>query len=119
LLLLGQPQAINVSLYGDAVNLTRDIVPVAGLSRTPLVMLVHPLVPAKTVPAFIAYAKANPGKLNMASGASPEQVAGELFKMMTGISMLYVPYRGTAPALTDLLGGQMHVHFAGLSAAIG
>jgi tripartite-type tricarboxylate transporter receptor subunit TctC len=119
LLLLGQPQAINVSLYGKlAVNLARDIVPVAGLSHNPLVMLVHPLVPAKTVPEFISYAKANPGKLNMASGSSGELVAGELFKMMTGVSMLYVPYRGTAPALTDLLGGQMQVYFAGLSAAI-
>jgi tripartite-type tricarboxylate transporter receptor subunit TctC len=119
LLLVGTPQAINASLYGKlAVNLTRDIVPVAGLSRTPLVMLVHPLVPAKTVPEFISYVKANPGKMHMASGASSEQVAGELFKMMTGVSMLHVPYRGTAPALTDLLGGQVQVYFAGLSPAI-
>jgi tripartite-type tricarboxylate transporter receptor subunit TctC len=83
-------------------------------------MLVHPLVPAKTVPLFIAYAKANPGKLNMASGGNgnPEHVAGELFKMMAGVSMLHVPYRGTAPALTDLFGGQTRVYFAGISAAI-
>jgi tripartite-type tricarboxylate transporter receptor subunit TctC len=121
LLLLGQPQAINVSLYGKlAVDLNRDIVPVAALSRGPLVMLVHPLVPAKTVPDFIAYAKANPGKLNMASGGvgNGEHLAGELFKMMTGVSMLHVPYRGTAPALTDLLGGQTQVYFASFLVAI-
>jgi tripartite-type tricarboxylate transporter receptor subunit TctC len=121
LLLLGQPQAINVSLYGKlAVDLNHDIVPVAALSRGPLVMLVHPLVPAKTVPDFIAYAKANPGKLNMASGGigNGEHLAGELFKMMTGVSMLHVPYRGTAPALTDLLGGQTQVYFASILAAI-
>ena len=83
-------------------------------------MLVHPLVPAKTVPEFVAYAKANPGKLNMASGGNgnPEHVAGELFKMMAGVSMLHVPYRGTAPALTDLLGGQTQVYFAGVAPAI-
>jgi tripartite-type tricarboxylate transporter receptor subunit TctC len=83
-------------------------------------MLVHPSVPARTVPEFIAYAKANPGKLNMASGGNgnPEHLAGELFKMMTGVSMLHVPYKGTAPALIDMLGGQTQVYFAGLSAAI-
>jgi tripartite-type tricarboxylate transporter receptor subunit TctC len=121
LLLLGATHAINVGFYGRlAVNLNRDIVPVAALSSAPLVMLVHPFVPAKTVPEFVAYAKANPGKLNMASGGNgnPEHVAGELFKMMTGVSMLHVPYRGTAPALTDLLGGQTQVYFAGISAAI-
>jgi tripartite-type tricarboxylate transporter receptor subunit TctC len=112
---------INVGLYGRlAVNLNRDIAPVAALPRNPLVMLVHPLVPAKTVPEFIAYTKAYPGKLNMASGGigNPEHVAGELFKMLTGVSMLHVPYRGTAPALTDLLGGQTQVYFAAISAAI-
>jgi tripartite-type tricarboxylate transporter receptor subunit TctC len=121
LLLLGQPQAINVGLYGKlAVDLNRDVVPVAALSRQPLVMLVHPLVPAKAVPEFIAYAKANPGRLNMASGGigNGEHLTGELFKMMTGVSMLHVPYRGTAPALTDLLGGQTQVYFAPISAAI-
>jgi tripartite-type tricarboxylate transporter receptor subunit TctC len=121
LLLLGQPQAINVGLYGKlAVDLNRDIVPVAALSRQPLVMLVHPLVPANTVPEFISYAKANPGKLNMASGGigNGEHLTGELFKMMTGVSMLHVPYRGTAPALTDLLGGQTQVYFAPISVAI-
>jgi tripartite-type tricarboxylate transporter receptor subunit TctC len=110
-----------VGVYGRlAVNLNRDIVPVAALSNAPMVMLVHPLVPAKTVPEFVAYAKANPGKLNMASGGNgnPEHVAGELFKMIAGVSMLHVPYRGTAPALTDLLGGQTQVYFANISAAI-
>jgi hypothetical protein len=83
-------------------------------------VIVHPLVPAKTVPEFIAYAKVYPSKLNMASGGigNPEHVAGELFKMLTGVSMLHVPYRGTAPALTDLLGGQTQVYFASISAAI-
>jgi tripartite-type tricarboxylate transporter receptor subunit TctC len=121
LLLVGATHAVNVAFYGKlAVNLERDIVPVAGISRAPLVMVVHPSVPAKTVPEFIEYAKANPGKLNMGSGGNgnPEHVTGELFKMMTGVSMLHLPYRGTAPALTDLLGGQTQVYFAGISAAI-
>jgi tripartite-type tricarboxylate transporter receptor subunit TctC len=85
-----------------------------------MAMLIHPSVPTKTIPEFIAYAKANPGKLNMASGGngSPEHLAGELFKMMTGVSMLHVPYRGTAPALTDMLGGQTQVYFAALSASL-
>src|SRR5262249_38661313 len=109
LLLLGATHAINVGYYGKlAVDIGRDIIPIAALSRTPFVMVVHPSIPAKTVPEFVAYAKANPGRLNMASGGNgnPEHVAGELFKMATGISMLHVPYRGTAPALTDVLGGQ-------------
>jgi tripartite-type tricarboxylate transporter receptor subunit TctC len=121
LLLVGGPQAINVGMYGRlAVDLVRDIAPVAAMARTPNAMLVNPSVPAKTVPEFIAYAKANPGKLNMASGGNgnPEHVAGELFKMMTGVSMLHVPYRGTAPALTDTIGGQTQVHFAALSASL-
>jgi tripartite-type tricarboxylate transporter receptor subunit TctC len=121
LLLLGATHAINVGYYGKlAIDLGRDIIPVAGLSRTPFVMVVHPAVPAKTVPEFVAYAKANPGRLNMASGGNGngEHMAGELFKVATGISMLHVPYRGTAPALTDLLGGQTQVYFVGLSAAI-
>jgi tripartite-type tricarboxylate transporter receptor subunit TctC len=121
LLLLGATQAINLGVYGRlAVDINRDIVAIAALSNAPMVMLVHPLVPAKTVPEFVAYAKANPDKLNMASGGNgnPEHVAGELFKMMAGVSMLHVPYRGTAPALTDLLGGQTQVYFANISAAI-
>ena len=121
LLLIGSPQAINVGLYGRlAVDPVRDFVPAAAMARTALAMTVHPSVPANTVPEFIAYAKANPGKLNMASGGNgnPEHVAGELFKMMTGVSMLHVPYRGTGPALNDMLAGQMQVHFSALAASL-
>src|SRR5262249_1527237 len=91
----------------------RDVAPVAGLMRATYVMEVNPSVPVDTVPEFIAYAKAHPGKLNMASAGSgtPQHVAGELFKAMTGVSMLHVPYRGAAPALADLLGGQVQVMF--------
>ena len=103
LLLATVSNAINATLY-EKLNFTfiRDITPVAGLSREPNVMLVHPLVPAKTVPEFIAYAEANPGKVVMASGGhgAPSHASGELFKMMTGVNMLHVPYRGGAPALT-------------------
>jgi len=113
--------ATNATLFDKLnFNFIRDIAPVAGIVRTPNVMAVHPSIPAKSVPEFIAYAKANPGKVNMASGgtgASPH-VAGELFKMMTGINMLHVPYRGEAPALTDLIGGQVQVYFSGLPAVI-
>jgi tripartite-type tricarboxylate transporter receptor subunit TctC len=121
LLLVGGPQAINVGLYGKlAVDLVRDIAPVAVMTRSANAMVVNPSVPARTVPQFIAYAKANPGKLNMASGGNgnPEHVAGELFKMMAGVSLLHVPYRGTAPALTDTIGGQTQVHFAALAASL-
>jgi len=121
LLLVGATHAINVSFYGKlAVDPNRDIAPIAAISHTSFVMLVHPSVPARTVPEFIAYAKANPGKLNMAPGGSGsmEHLAGELFKMMTSVSMLHIPYRGTAPALIDTLGGQTQVYFAALSAAI-
>jgi tripartite-type tricarboxylate transporter receptor subunit TctC len=121
LLVLGPANAINATLYEKLnFNFIRDIAPVAGIIRTPLVMAVNPLFPARTVPEFIAYAKANPGKINMASsgnGASPH-VAGELFKMMTGINMLHVPYRGEAPALTDLIGGQVQVYFGILPGTI-
>ena len=106
--------AWNSTLYNHLnFNFLRDIVPVASIIRVPLVMVVNPSVPAKTVPEFIAYAKANPGKLTMASGGngSPQHVGGELFKMMTGVDMLHVPYRGTAPAVTDLLAGQVQVMF--------
>src|SRR4029077_5896364 len=94
-------------------DFARDIEPVASINRVPLVMEVHPSIPVKDVPEFIAYAKANPGKLSMASGGigNTTHVAGELFKMMTGVDMLHVPYRGSAPALTDLLGGQVQVMF--------
>ena len=116
LLLVGAPQTINATLYDKLnFNFIRDIAPVASIIRLPLVMQVHPSVPAKTVPEFIAYANVNPGKLNMASpgnGTSPH-VAGELFKMMTAVNMVHVAYRGGGPALTDLLGGQVQVSFLG------
>jgi tripartite-type tricarboxylate transporter receptor subunit TctC len=116
----GLAQAINVTLY-DKPSLIRDLAPVAGLIRTPLVMEVNPAFPAKTVPEFIAYAKANPGKINVASGGngSPSHMFGELFKMMTGLNMVHVPYRGTALALTDLLGGQVQVVFDAVPSSVG
>jgi tripartite-type tricarboxylate transporter receptor subunit TctC len=112
---------INATLYDKLnFNFIRYITPVAGLSREPAVMVVHPSVPAKTVPEFIAYAKANPGKINFGSGGSgaPSHVFGELFKMLTGVSIVHVPYRGAGPALTGLLGNQVQVYFSPLSAAI-
>ena len=115
LLLGGVTNAINASLYEKLnYNFLRDIQPVAGLIVLTNVMVVNPSLPARTVPEFIAYAKANPGKINMASlgnGTVPH-VAGELFKMMAGVDMVHVPYRGAPPALTDLLGGQVQVYFA-------
>jgi tripartite-type tricarboxylate transporter receptor subunit TctC len=121
LLLVGPPHAINATLYDKLnFNFIRDIAPVAGIMSVANVMVVTPSVPAKTVPEFITYAKANPGKINMASsgnGSSPH-VAGELFKMMTGVDMVHVPYRGNAPALTDLLGGQVQVYFVTTPASI-
>ena len=114
LLVSGVSDAVNATLYDKLnFNFIRDIAPVAGIMLAPNVMVVHPSVPARTVPEFIAYAKGNPGKLSMASagnGTSPH-MAGELFKMMTGVDMVHVPYRGGAPALTDLLGGQVQVMF--------
>ena len=101
-------------------NFIRDIAPVAGIMRVPSAMVVHPSVPAKTVPEFIAYAKANPGKINMGSagnGSTPH-VFGELFEMMAGVSMVHVPYRGIAPALTDLMAGQLQVYFGALTSSI-
>ena len=112
--MVASPNAINATLYDKLnFNFIRDIAPVAGIIRAPYVMVVHPSVPAKTVPEFIAYAKANPGKINMASAGNGTRTtsAGELFKMMTGVDMVHVPYRGEAPALTDLLGGQVQVMF--------
>jgi tripartite-type tricarboxylate transporter receptor subunit TctC len=121
LLLLPGNAAINASLYDKlSYDFARDLAPVAGLSREPEVMVVNPAFPAKTVLEFISYAKANPGKINMASpgiGTGPH-MAGELFKYMTGIEMMHVPYRGSAPAITDLLGGQVQVYFAPISASI-
>jgi tripartite-type tricarboxylate transporter receptor subunit TctC len=121
LLLVGTANTINVTLYDNLnFNFIRDIVPVAIIGRGPLVMEVNPSVPAKTVPEFIAYAKANPGKINMASAGTggASHVAGELFKMMTGVNLLHVPYRGSAPALTDLLGGQVQVMFDNMASSI-
>ena len=121
LLLVGQPDAINVTLYETlSFNFIRDIAPVAGLMSVPNVMVIHPTFPAKTVLEFIAYAKANPGKVNMASAGngSAAHLAGELFNSMAGISMVHVPYRGQAPALADLLAGQVQVLFATAPASI-
>jgi tripartite-type tricarboxylate transporter receptor subunit TctC len=115
LLVASAPAAINATLYQRLnFNFARDIAPVAGVIRTPYVMEVNPSVPAKTVPEFVAYTKANPGKINMASpgiGTGPH-VSGVLFNMMTGINMIHVPYRGAAPALVDLIAGQVQVQFA-------
>jgi tripartite-type tricarboxylate transporter receptor subunit TctC len=114
LLLASTPNTINATLYDKLnFNFIRDIAPVATISRNSIVMVVHPSMPAKTVPEFIAYAKANPGKINMASAGSgsTSHVSGELFKMMAGVEMVHVPYRGSTPALTDLLGGQVQVMF--------
>jgi tripartite-type tricarboxylate transporter receptor subunit TctC len=121
LLLVTAANAINTTLYEKlSFNLSRDIAPVAGIIVVPNVMVVHPSVPAKTIPEFIAYAKANPGKVNMASGpiGGSSHVSGELFKMPTGTDMLLVSYRGTAPAVTDLLAGQVQVLFNSPPASI-
>jgi tripartite-type tricarboxylate transporter receptor subunit TctC len=122
LLLAFVSQAINATLYEKLnYNFIRDIVPVASIARGTLVMVINPSLPAKTVREFVAYAKANPGTVNMASGGngSPPHVTGELFKAMTGADMPHVPYRGDAPALTDLISGQVQVLFAGLASAVG
>ena len=112
LLLVNSVNAINATLFEKlSYNFINDIAPVAGFMRVPMVLQVNPSVPARTAPEFIAYAKANPGKINMASagiGSTPH-VAGELFKMMAGLNMLHVPYRGGAAAITDLIGGQVQV----------
>jgi len=121
LLLSSVNNAISATLYERLnFNFIRDITAVAGILRTPNVMVVNPSVPAKSVPEFIAYAKANPGKLNMASpgNGTSLHVVGELFKMMTGVNMVHVPYRGGGPALTDLLGGQVQVYFTGTVSSI-
>jgi tripartite-type tricarboxylate transporter receptor subunit TctC len=121
LLLVGTANAISATLYEKLnFNFIRDIVPVAGIARVPEVMLVNPSLPATTVRELVAYAKANSGKLTMASGGigTLSHVEGELFKMMTGVNLVHVPYRGLGPALTDLLGGQVQVMFASMSASI-
>jgi tripartite-type tricarboxylate transporter receptor subunit TctC len=122
LVLAGAPSAINATLYDNLnFNFIRDIAPVAAIVRFPNVMVVNPSVPAESLPEFIAYAKANPGKLNMASpgsGSTPH-VAGELFKMMTGVNMVHVPYRGgVAAVMTDMLSGRVHVYFGTTASSI-
>jgi tripartite-type tricarboxylate transporter receptor subunit TctC len=122
LLLVNPANAINATLYKNlAFNFIRDMAPVAGIIRVPNVMEVNPDVPAKTVAEFIAYAKANPGKVNMASAGvgTSTHLSGALFMMMTGVTMVHVPYHGAAPALTDLLGGQVQVFFDNLPSSIG
>jgi tripartite-type tricarboxylate transporter receptor subunit TctC len=121
LLLVPTASAINATLYGKLnFDFMRDITPVGGLSREPIVMLVNSSVPAKTVPEFVAYARANPGRVIMASGGNgtPAHVSGEMFKMMAGVDMVHVPYRGAAPAMTDLLAGQVEIYFGPLVASI-
>jgi tripartite-type tricarboxylate transporter receptor subunit TctC len=121
LLLVSAAGAINVTLYEKLnFNLVRDIAPVVGIIRVPNVMEVNPSVPVKTVPEFIAYARANPGRLNMASGGNgtSQHVSGELFKMMAGVNLVHVPYRGSGPAVTDLVGGQVQVMFGDMPSSI-
>jgi tripartite-type tricarboxylate transporter receptor subunit TctC len=121
LLVCGPVNTINATLYERlGFDFARDIAPVAGLVRSPLVMVLNLSVPAGTVPEFIAYAKANPGRIGMASAGNgtPQHVAGELFKMMAGVEMLHVPYRGSAPAVVDLLGGQVRVMFDAMPSVV-
>jgi tripartite-type tricarboxylate transporter receptor subunit TctC len=121
LLLISVANTVNATLYEKLnFDFMHDIVPVAGLIRGPLVMELNPSVPARTVPEFIAYAKANPGKINMGSAGNgtPGHMAGELFKMSTGLDLLHVPYRGAAPALTDLLAGQVQLVFDNLPTSL-
>ncbi len=121
LLLFDPSAAINATLYDKlSFNFIRDIAPIVCIFRTPLVIVVNPLVPAKTVSEFIAYTKANPGKINMASAGngSTSQLAGELFKKMAGIEMTHIPYRGGGPAIVNLLGGQVDVFFSPVAIAV-
>jgi tripartite-type tricarboxylate transporter receptor subunit TctC len=121
LLLSSSANVVNTSLYDKLdFDFVRDIAPVASISYEPNIMVVNPSVPAKTVPEFIAYAKATPGTINFASAGigSSQHMSGEMFKMMAGIDMTHVPFRGTAPALTSLLGGQVQVMFASMPAAL-
>jgi len=121
LLLVGTPNSINTTLYEKLpFDFIHDIAPVAAISREPCVVVVHPSFPAKTLSEFISYAKANPGKINMASGGNGtvQHVFGEMFKSMAGVDMAHVPYRGVGPALTDLLGAQVQVMFAGMASSI-
>src|SRR5882757_2155295 len=121
LLLVSSANFINATLYDKlSFDFIRDIAPVANLVRIPNVVEVNPSVPVTTIPEFIAYAKANPGKINMGTGGTgtSQHVSGELFKMMTGINFVHVPYRGSAPMLTDLLGGQVQVAFDNMPSSI-
>jgi tripartite-type tricarboxylate transporter receptor subunit TctC len=121
LVVVGTPNAVNATLFEKLnFNLIKDIAPVAGIIRLPFVMLVHPSFPAKTVPDFIAYAKRNPAKINFGSGGSGStpHIAAELLRMMAGVDMVHVPYRGEAPALTDLLSGQLQLMFGSMSSAV-
>jgi tripartite-type tricarboxylate transporter receptor subunit TctC len=122
LLQLGPPHAIHASLYEKLnFNFLRDIAPIANIARSPNILVVNPSVPAKSVPELIAYAKANAGRLNMASSGNGTvtHMAGELFKMITGVDMVHVPYRGSSPALAELVGGQAQVMFDNLPSSIG
>jgi tripartite-type tricarboxylate transporter receptor subunit TctC len=121
LLFVGASAAVNVSLFeNQSFNLLRDIAPVSGLTDFPFVMIAHPSVPATTVAELIAYAKAHPGKISMASfgAGSSSHVAGELFKTMAGVDLVHVPYRGSAPALTDMISGQVQVMFDVMTSAL-
>jgi tripartite-type tricarboxylate transporter receptor subunit TctC len=121
LLLVSAPNAINAALYEKlSFDFIRDIAPIASIHREPHVMVVHPSVPTDTVPEFLRYAKANPGKINMASAGngSTNHVTGELFKMITGVALLHVPYRSASPALIDVIAGQVQVYFATMSSSI-
>ena len=121
-LLCGSPNSINATLYTKlSFNFAQDITPVADIMHVPLIMEVNPDLPVKNVAEFIAYAKAHPDKLNFGSAGigSPQHAAGELFKLMTGVALQHVPYRGTAPALTDLLAGQVQVMFDPTTSSIG
>jgi tripartite-type tricarboxylate transporter receptor subunit TctC len=121
LLLVGSSNTINPALYDKLnFNFIRDIAPVTGISVSANIMEVNPSVPVKTVPEFIAYAKANPGKVNFASGGngSSQHLSGELFKMLTGVNMVHVPYRGEALALPDLLSGQVQILFGNMSSSL-
>jgi tripartite-type tricarboxylate transporter receptor subunit TctC len=122
LLLISSANVTNATLYGELnFNFVRDIEPIAGIMRVPEIVAVNPAVPAETIPAFVAYSKANPGKLNMGSAGigSPSHLAGELFKMMSGAEIVHVPYRGISLALTDLLGGQVQFMISSIPSMIG
>jgi tripartite-type tricarboxylate transporter receptor subunit TctC len=121
LLMVSPANAVNGTLYEKLnYNFIRDIAPVAGVTRVANVMVVNPSLPTKTIPEFIAYAKSNPGRLNMASGGvgSSNQISGELFKMLAGVNMVHVPYRGGSPALADLIGGEVQVMFVAVTSSI-